>query len=143
MREESLEAGVQFLTIQEDCTSQDRSNVGVKQHRQEKGQNVAIEVIVELNCDTLKLDVIYIPLKKEDVVKTIKSMIHERRDFDGLPSVSGPSHLFFRLTEEELDVLKCKIIQNLKSNREMKIYACCCNKCRRLMKRYLRNIQAR
>ena len=121
MREESLEAGVQFLTIREDCTSQDRSNVSVKKHRQEKGQNVAIEVIVELNCDTLKLDVIYIPLKKEDVVKTIKSRIHERRDFNGLPTVSGPSHLFFRLTEEELDVLKCKIVQQLQLKRAKKI----------------------
>lgn len=121
MREESLEAGVEFLTIQEDCTNQDRSNVGVKQHRWEKRQNVAIEVIVELNCDTLKLDVIYIPLKKEDVVKTIKCIIHERRDFNGLPSVSGPSHLFFRLIEEELDVLKCKIVQKLQLKRAKKI----------------------
>lgn len=103
----------------EDCTSQ--VGCGAKEIAISK-QNVAIKVIVQWNCESLQLNIKYRPLKKDDVAKSIKHMIRKgRRLLTNFSIAIPPSDLFFQLTDEELDVLKGKILYQLQLKRENKI----------------------
>eukprot|EP00731_Ephydatia_muelleri_P000360 Em0001g360a len=82
-------------------------------------QNIAILVTVEWNCVSLKLDITYTPLKKEDVVETMRRVLTEQVNLHSQLS-SEAKQKFFELTGEELDKLKLNIVKALEEKREEK-----------------------
>ena len=80
-------------------------------------QNIAILVTVEWNCVSLKLDITYTPLKKEDVVETMRRVLTEQVNLHSQLS-SEAKQKFFELSGEELDKLKLNIVKALEEKRE-------------------------
>ena len=80
-------------------------------------QNIAILVTVEWNCVSLKLDITYTPLKKEDVVDTMRRVLTEQVNFHSQLSSEKAKQKFFELTGEELDELKINIVKALEVKR--------------------------
>ncbi|KAL5515365.1 hypothetical protein EMCRGX_G000523 [Ephydatia muelleri] len=82
--DETLKPMMDMLRITEEdgatCSSSNKTSQDCKPVKRNAitKQNIAILVTVEWNCVSLKLDITYTPLKKEDVVETMRRVLTEQ-----------------------------------------------------------------
>ena len=123
--DETLKPMMDMLRITEEdgttCSSSNKTSQDCKPVKRNAitKQNIAILVTVEWNCVSLKLDITYTPLKKEDVVETMRRVLTEQVNLHSQLS-SEAKQKFFELTGEELDKLKLNIVKALEEKREEK-----------------------
>ena len=123
--DETLKPMMDMLRITEEdgatCSSSNKTSQDCKPVKRNAitKQNIAILIAVEWNCVSLKLDITYTPLKKEDVVETMRRVLTEQVNLHSQLS-SEAKQKFFELTGEELDKLKLNIVKALEEKREEK-----------------------
>ena len=134
IRMKDIEANLKELAITVESSStcnnsnvlskppQDRQAVKENVTNSISSQNTVILVTVEWNCVSLKLDITYTPLRKENVMKMMNDVLTEQRHFHSqLRALNKPSRMFIELSKEELDKLKHSIVEALQKKHKLEV----------------------